>query len=207
MPVFLNVSLEALALGLTLPVSVCTHRETWHPNRTNPRARDVMGEQGKEEGSKTHTKKCLSIYFHSLCPLTRDVLVYNLKKGKENKSIRRLVGIIKTEKSPKMSCQNYCDCVLLFSHSVTLYSASPHLFMHFIFFFTQSFCLLSLSSSPTLSKWSAAEFIICSGNGVFWLMTWPLGPVLPGKKISVWAPAYACMCVFVFLSLWELLGF
>lgn len=118
MPVFLNVSLEALALGLTLPVSVCTHRETWHPNRTNPRARDVMGEQGKEEGSKTHTKKCLSIYFHSLCPLTRDVLVYNLKKGKENKSIRRLVGIIKTEKSPKMSCQitvtvSFCFHILL----------------------------------------------------------------------------------------------
>lgn len=139
MPVFLNVSLEALALGLTLPVSVCTHRETWHPNRTNPRALDVMGEQGKEEGSKTHTKKCLSIYFHSLCPLTRDVLVYNLKKGKENKSIRRLVGIIKTEKSPKMSCQItvwlcpfvFTFCYFVFSFSTPLYAF--HFLLHSIF--------------------------------------------------------------------------
>ena len=139
MPVFLNVSLVALALGLTLPVSVCTHRETWHPNRTNPRARDVNGEQGKEEGSKTHTKKCLSIYFHSLCPLTRDVLVYNLKKGKENKSIRRLVGIIKTEKSPKMSCQItvwlcpfvFTFCYFVFSFSTPLYAF--HFLVHSIF--------------------------------------------------------------------------
>ncbi len=122
-----------------------------------------------------------------------------------------MVGNIKAKKLPQNVLPNYFfSPVLLFSHSVTLYSASPHLFIHSISFLAQSFCLLSLSSSPTLSKWSAAEFIICSGNGVFWLMTWPLGPILPGKNQRVgaclWMHVCHYVCILVFLPLWEPAG-
>lgn len=68
--------------------------------------------------------------------------------------------------------------------------------MHSIFLFTQSFCLLSLSSPPTLSKWSAAEFIICSG-----VLTDDLtfGANIAWQKICMWVSVYACMCGMVYV--------
>lgn len=141
------------------------------------------------------------------CPWVR------VEKEKDKESTNDRDGSEHNDKEippPKCPAKLLCSLVLLFPHSVTLYSASSRFFMHSIFSLTQSFCLLLFSSSPTLSKWSAAKFIICSGNGLFWLMTWPLRPILPCKNQRVGAclrmHVCHCVCVLVFLPLWEQAG-
>lgn len=99
---------------LTPPVSVCTHWETRHPNRTNPRAKEGVREHCEDEGKKTH-KTGLSNYFHSLCAVTTEQGYPWVQVEKEKCGVGGEAQITEREmvgnNPPRMSCQ-----ITVFAH-------------------------------------------------------------------------------------------
>lgn len=77
-------------------------------------------------------------------------------------------------------------------HSFITYSIAFHSPLNSVFF--------SPFSTPPFSKQGAAEFTICSGNGVFWLMNWPFGQILPGHHQLLGACLRMHACHWVCIS-------
>lgn len=119
----------------TPPVSVRTHRETWHPNRTNiKRVRgDVGAVKRRQKEKTTNKKKNTSNYSYSLCcgHWTVMCLESSWKRKRGGKEGTNDRGMVET-----------------FFHSVTW--TYRHLSVHLFFFFTQSICSCSLSSSSPI---------------------------------------------------------